>query len=156
MTSEIARVDDELRRAYEGGAWHGPALREVLAGVSSERAAARPVPGGHTIWEIVAHLAAWDEVVARRMTESLAIEMPEASNFPPVTAAEPVAWDQALAELDRRHRALRDVVARLDPSRLGEAAAGKNYSLAVMLHGVAQHMAYHGGQIALLKKLAAG
>jgi hypothetical protein len=52
MTSEIARIDDELRRAYEGGAWHGPALREVLAGVSSETAAERPVPGGHTIWEM--------------------------------------------------------------------------------------------------------
>jgi hypothetical protein len=90
-------------------------------------------------WEIVAHLSAWDEVVARRVTESLAIEMPEAGNFPPVTAAGPAAWDQALAELDRRHRALRKVIAHLDPSRLDEAAARKNYSLAVMLHGVPNH-----------------
>ena len=156
MTNDIARIDDELRRAYVGGAGHGPALREVLAGVLSATAAARPVPGGHTIWEIVAHLAAWDEVVARRITESLAIEMPEGGNFPAVTAEGPAAWEQALAELERRHRALREVVALLDPARLEETAAGQNYSLAVMLHGVAQHMAYHGGQIALLKKLAAG
>ena len=153
LTGEIARIDDELSRAYNGEPWHGPSLREVLRGVSAEAAATRPVPGGHSIWEIVVHLAAWDEVVTRRITESRAVEAPDGGNFPPVTGSGPAAWAEALAELDRRHQELRRVVAGLSVARLGETVAGKDYPVAFMLHGVAQHMAYHAGQIAVLKKL---
>jgi uncharacterized damage-inducible protein DinB len=156
LTGEIARIDDELSRAYDGEPWHGPSLREVLRGVSAETAAARPVPGGHSIWEIVVHLAAWDEVVARRITASRAVEAPDGGNFPPVTGSGPAAWAEALAELDRRHQELRMVVAGLAVARLGETVAGKDYPVALMLHGVAQHRAYHAGQIALLKELGAG
>src|ERR1700752_4033845 len=102
MIGEIARIEDELRRAYEGGAWHGPGLREVLLGITSGAATARPVPGGHTIWEIVVHLSSWDDVVARRIAEARAIETPEGGNFPPVNAKDPAEWDVALGELERR------------------------------------------------------
>jgi hypothetical protein len=30
LTGELARIDDELRGAYDGDCWHGPPLREVL------------------------------------------------------------------------------------------------------------------------------
>ena len=43
VKSEAARIAEQLTRAYEGGAWHGPAVREVLAGVTADAAAARPV-----------------------------------------------------------------------------------------------------------------
>ena len=36
LTGEIARIHDELSRAYDGEPWHGPSLREVLRGVSAE------------------------------------------------------------------------------------------------------------------------
>lgn len=49
---EVRRIQDQLQRAYEGAAWHGPALQEVLNGVSASAAAARPLPHAHSIWEI--------------------------------------------------------------------------------------------------------
>jgi hypothetical protein len=36
---------------------------------------------------------------------------------------------------------------------LDTTVPGKDYTYAVMLHGAAQHVLYHAGQIALLKKL---
>ena len=36
LTGELARIDDELRRAYDGECWHGPPLRAVLADTSPE------------------------------------------------------------------------------------------------------------------------
>jgi len=42
-----------VKRAFDGPMWHGPALAELVAGVSSEEAAAHPVPGAHSIWELV-------------------------------------------------------------------------------------------------------
>ena len=38
--SEIKRINDQLKRAFEGKAWHGPSVSEVLADVTAEQAAA--------------------------------------------------------------------------------------------------------------------
>jgi uncharacterized damage-inducible protein DinB len=153
LTGELARIADELRRAYDGDCWHGPPLREVLKGVSAVSAAAKHPRLVHSIWALVNHLSAWVEVVARRITEKRAIMTPDAGDFPPVTETSEGAWAAALEDLDRQHRKLLDVVAGLDAARLDETVPGKDYPAAVMLHGTAQHYAYHAGQIALLKKL---
>jgi hypothetical protein len=153
MTTESARIDDQLRRGYDGPCWHGPAFREVLAGVTAEVAARHHPAVTHSIWTLVAHTSAWVEVVRRRLAEWRTIDLFPADDFPPVTDPSPAAWDATLAEFDRRLRDLRDAVAGLDPARLDEVAPGTDSPVAVMLHGTAQHMAYHAGQIALLKKL---
>ena len=49
--SEAADLARELETLAHGDAWHGPALDELLEGVSAEMAAARPIAGAHTIWE---------------------------------------------------------------------------------------------------------
>ncbi|MDG3005066.1 DinB family protein [Paludisphaera mucosa] len=151
--AELEGLIDDLRRGYDGEPWHGPSLRKVLEGVTAEAADARPVPGGHTIRELVAHLAAWDDVVARRIAERRAMEEPDVGDFPAVVGAGPEAWAADFRELDARHAALLDVLADLDPARLPETVAGKDYSIAHMVRGAAQHMAYHAAQIGLLKKL---
>ena len=53
---ESERIADPLRRAWEGEAWHGPPLKEILAGVTAAQAAARPAAAAHSIWEIVHHI----------------------------------------------------------------------------------------------------
>src|SRR5262249_15542045 len=147
--------DDELHRAYDGNCWHGPPLREVLQGVTAEAAARKHPPLVHSIWAIVNHLAAWVEVVVLRITERRAGTGPGTREFPPVPPTSTDAWHASLAELERQQGQLRQVVAALDPARLDEIVPGKDYPVSVMLHGTAQHFAYHAGQIALLKKLVA-
>jgi hypothetical protein len=151
--TELTRIDDELRRAYDGDCWHGPPLREVLTGVTAAQAASRHPQLTHSIWALVNHLAVWVGVVADRITEWRPITEPDDGNFPPVTDTSEEAWAAALDDLDRQHRKLLDVVAGLDAAKLDEIVPGKDYPVAVMLHGTAQHFAYHAGQIALLKKL---
>jgi hypothetical protein len=153
LPGELARIDDELRRAYDGDCWHGPPLRAVLNDITVEAAAAKHPQLVHSIWALVHHLSAWVEVVARRITERRAIESPDPGDFPPVTDTSAAAWTAALADLDRRHNQLLGVIAGLDPAQLDEPAPGKTYPIAVMLHGTVQHYAYHAGQIALLNKL---
>lgn len=153
MTGELARIDDELRRAYDGDCWHGPPLREVLKDITAKTAAAKHPQLVHSIWALVNHLAVWIGVAADRITEWRSITEPDAGNFPPVTDASEAAWAAALDDLDRQHRKLLNVVAGLDAAKLDAIVPGKDYPVAVMLHGTAQHFAYHIGQIALLKKL---
>ncbi len=152
--SETARIADQLRRAFDGDAWHGDSVFEILEGVTAAQAAARPIPGAHTIWELVLHIAAWDGAVLRRLG-GVAVDLSGAKNFPPIGDASEEAWRKALAEVRRGHEELVSVVAALSDSRLCEMVPGKQgayYTFYYMLHGVVQHELYHAGQIAILKK----
>jgi hypothetical protein len=61
-------------------------------------------------------------------------------------------WSQTVERLHHSTDALIEAVTRLSESSLGDPVPGRDYSVYVLLHGIAQHKAYHGGQIALLKK----
>jgi heme-degrading monooxygenase HmoA/uncharacterized damage-inducible protein DinB len=148
---EAAELADEIRRIGDGDAWHGPALGELLAGVSAERAAARPLPGAHTIWEIVLHVAAWTDVFRRRL-EGQAVEEPEEGDYPPVGETSGRAWAEATARLSAAHDRLRGAVARLSPAQLEAKVPGRPYSARFQVGSAIRHVVYHSGQIGLLKK----
>ena len=59
---EVRRIVELARQALEGEAWHGPAVLEILEGMSATVAATKPVPGAHSIWEILRHLSYKQEV----------------------------------------------------------------------------------------------
>jgi len=148
--SEAHRISDQLKRAMHGEAWHGPSIQELLAGVTAEQAAARPVAGGHSIWELVLHITTWERTALRRLRGE-ATEPTDAENWP-VAAGGEAAWQEARAALERGNAALADAVRSLSDAELLAIVPGERYSVYVLLHGVVQHDLYHGGQIALLKK----
>ena len=150
--SESKRIADQLHRAYAGGAWHGPALGQLLRGVSAKQAAARPLRGAHTIWELVLHITAWKRAVYRRM-QGKALALSPAENFPPMPKATTANWRKTLAALWTAQNDLHRAISALPESRLKKIVPGKRYSLYFMLHGLVQHDLYHAGQIALLKKM---
>jgi uncharacterized damage-inducible protein DinB len=153
MTSktETALLSDQLRRAFEGDAWHGPALLELLQDVDSARAAAKPLPDVHSIWELLLHIAAWDGAACHRLGGEK-VQLTGVANFPIVPKPTEGAWRKAVAQVKRTHGVLVKTVASLPESRLRERVPGKKYDFYFMLHGVAQHELYHAGQIAILKK----
>jgi uncharacterized damage-inducible protein DinB len=151
MASELARIRGELRRAFEGEAWHGPAVLELLRDVTVQQAAARPIAGAHSIWELVLHIAAWENAGRRRLEGDRA-ELPDEENFPPVNDTSEAAWQRAIEELKIGHSKLYDAIAGLEESRLDEPILDGMRSVYITLHGVIQHDLYHAGQIALLKK----
>jgi len=150
--SESARIADQLRYAFHGQAWHGPSVLELLSEVDAATAAAHPLPDVHSIWELVLHIAAWDEAVNLRIVANKPVSRKGDKNFPPVRNESQAAWKKAIVHLKTTHAALIKTVAALPDSRLQDRVPGKNYNVYFMLHGVAQHELYHAGQIALLKK----
>jgi uncharacterized damage-inducible protein DinB len=150
--NETARIQDQLQRAFDGSAWSGPSFWQLLKDVFVDKAAAKPLPQMHSIWEIVGHVVAWQKIVVRRLAGEKIIEVAECENWPPVLQASAAAWKRALEELEESHRHLWEAVGRLQDARLEDPVPGQDYSVYVMLHGVVQHNLYHAGQIALLKK----
>src|SRR5215469_7263298 len=144
--SQIDMVIDELKRSFDGEAWHGPALMEILDGIDARTAAARPLPTAHSIWELVLHLAAWEDVVRRRI-HGENCTLTDEQNFGHVERVNDSAWQQAVGNLRDKHARLLETVSKLPDSRLNDRVPGKDYNLLFMLLGVVQHAAYHGGQI---------
>ena len=152
--SETARLADQIRRAFEGEAWHGDSLLELLADVDAETAAARPIKNAHSIWELVLHIAAWDDAVLRRAGDK-AVELSDNQNFPPVTDTSNGAWRKAIESAKQTHNQLVQAVAAFPDSQLNEQVPGKKekyYNFFYMFSGIVQHELYHAGQIALLRK----
>jgi uncharacterized damage-inducible protein DinB len=146
------RLLDQLNRAYGGEAWHGPALRNLLDGISESHARQRPIRSGHSVIELIAHIGNWMDAVARRLggnvvKSSTVEDWPDVSNVP---------WPQALEQLDRAQSRLCDAVARLSADDLEKPVPGEKYSMHGEILGVLQHTVYHAGQIGILKKALGG
>jgi uncharacterized damage-inducible protein DinB len=151
MTTEVDRIRDQLRRAFQGEAWHGPSLMELISDIDAARAAAKPLPRAHSIWEIVLHVAAWEDAVRRRI-EGEAVELSGEKDWPPVRDPGSAAWKATLDGLKQGHEALDRTVSRLDDAKLLGPVPGRDYTVYFLLHGVIQHDLYHAGQIAVLRK----
>jgi uncharacterized damage-inducible protein DinB len=151
MTSEVKRIQEQLKRGFEGEAWHGPSVLQLLAGVNAVDAAARPIAGAHSIWELVLHIAAWDKAVAGRLGGDRG-ELSDEEDWPPVNDTSEAAWQEALEKLKGNHRELHDAIGGIDEARLDEPIVERMSSTYINLHGVIQHDLYHAGQIAILKK----
>lgn len=150
--TEIERIQDQMKRAYDGDPWPGPSLRKALDGVTASVAARRPLAGAHTIWELVLHVAAWKEV-ARQRLEWKPVEEPAEGDFPTITETNEEAWAGALELLETNHRKLLEVVNDAgDEWQFDKLVPVGGKSVYETMHGILQHDIYHAGQIMLLRK----
>ncbi len=154
-TDEITR---QVAQIQDGDPWYGPSIARVLEGVGHEAAAARPIAGAHSIWEIVLHMRSWVDEVSRRLETGVARE-PEAGDWPEPPAPTAARWRQARSGLADAHARLQRRLGDLPADRLGamvgdqrNPALGTGVTCHAMLHGLLQHDAYHLGQISLLRK----
>jgi hypothetical protein len=152
---ETERLSSLFREAISGQPWHGPSLAAVLEGVDAAMASARPIDSAHSIGEIVLHLTGWTREVARRLDGGTPAP-PAGGDWP---ALDEVEWTTARADLFSAHEDLLSALARFPDSRLDDviggerdAPLGTGVSYRDMILGALQHDAYHGAQIALVRK----
>jgi uncharacterized damage-inducible protein DinB len=155
-------VQDALQRQIAatdaGDPWYGSSRAVLLEGLTAREAAAHPIPGGHSIWELVLHMTAWTQEVERRLAGNEPGE-PQAGDWPPVGAVTAARWRAACSALAEAHASLLAAVAALpadrwsDPvGKLRQPALGTGVTIGGMLVGIAQHDAYHIGQLAILRQ----
>ena len=143
-------IADQISRAFRGESWHGPSVREVLAGVSAEVAAAHPVAGAHSIWEIVLHIIGGYNLVLRRVRGERVQLAPE-EEWPLVVEVSSDAWRESQQTLEQLNQQLQSAVRAFPAERLSQEL-GSEYSAYIQFLGAPQHDLYHAGQIVVLKK----
>lgn len=156
--NELHRVAALNARVMTGDPWHAGNIAALLADVSAASAAAHPVPGAHSIWEIVLHLTGWARQATTRL-EGGEAATPVEGDWPRVGTPSPARWRHARAALVTAYEDLGRAVSALPPSRLErptkdyrESPDGAGASHDVTVHGAIHHAIYHAGQIALLKR----
>jgi len=149
--AERDRIVNQLERAFEGEAWHGPSVLEALEGVTWKKALLKPVPKAHSVWELVLHMTAWEDVVRRRLLGE-SPDITDEENWPKVKDQSSAAWARALEALRAGHLKLRGTAAGISDNLLDQSPTGKHSTRYVLLHGIIQHDIYHAGQISILKK----
>jgi uncharacterized damage-inducible protein DinB len=147
LTELLSMVDE----AFDRKAWHGTTLLGSLRGLDSERAARRPGPDRHNIWELVVHAAYWKYTVRRRLTGEKRGSFPLAGSnwFERPSAGATFRADVRL--LVDQHLALRATIAALPERALAERTG--TITKDFLIRGIAAHDLYHAGQIQLLKRL---
>jgi len=148
---EIQRIAEQVASGYLDGAWPGVSVRNLFHEMPSPDAAAHPIIGGHSAWEIALHISYWHDAVRRRLSGEVVEYAPD-EDWPRPSPPTDEAWRSALEGVDRAHEALVETIRTLSPERLDDVVPGKTFSVYFMLHGVPQHDLYHGGQVMMLTK----
>ena len=152
MSDDLARIEQQLRLAIEGPAWHGPSVLETLADVSAADAHAHPIAGAHSIWELVLHLAATYELVLRRLAGD-SRQLSPAEDWATVSEPTEQGWQSAIQRLREVNYAARAAVVDFPADALDRPlVAVPPYTAWVQFIGLTQHDLYHAGQIVLLKR----
>lgn len=146
-------IADQIKRAFGGESWHGPSVREALEGVSAEDAAAHPIAGAHSIWEIVLHMTGGYRLLLRRVRGERAQLSPE-EEWPAVADFSSAAWRDTQQALEQLNQQLQSAVRAFPAERLSQEM-GSEYTAYTQFSGTPQHDVYHAGQIVLLKKALA-
>ena len=147
-------IADQLQRTFDGAAWHGDAVFQILQGVTPEQAAQRVLPKAHTIWELVLHITAWEEVVLKSLRGEPYVMLHGEDDWPPVRDTRAAAWLAAIARLKDITERLRQAMLSFPEARLRETIPGQNFTFYIAMHGIVHHNLYHAGQMAILKKMA--
>jgi uncharacterized damage-inducible protein DinB len=144
--NEIARIEKMLAGAYDGNAWHGPNVKSTLAKINAGDKDAR-IGNGHSIIELVGHMAAWRHFVAERLKGNAGFQVTDENNFPVIEK-----WETALQSLEETQKELLSAIKQCTEEKLLEEVPTRKYNFYTLLHGIIQHDIYHIGQIVMIQK----
>jgi uncharacterized damage-inducible protein DinB len=150
--TEVERIADQIKRALDGPAWHGPSVNEILSGVDSTLAGTLPKDGVHTIWELLLHISVWIRIVRMRIDgERTPKDIDPKQDWPSIEDSSEAAWTEAVRQLRTEYELLINHCLRLTDAELSKPVPGMDYTYYFILHGVVQHTLYHAGQMAFIK-----
>jgi len=146
MDSRMSQIADAYHRATVGDAWYGPSLEELLKKISAELAAVPPVPGSHSILELLQHLLLWNDRVLNATDEHPMPKWQADKEW----AEPPIPWKELLAHWHKSRDLLEERIRKFPVGDLKKQVAGRDYDYEVLLRGIVEHAIYHSGQIAMV------
>ena len=152
MTQECSRIADQLRRAFGGDAWHGPPIRDALAGVTAGQALTKPLPGAHSVWELLLHIEIYVDLAQGAAEGTPMPRLYGTEKDWPAAEGGEAEWPAVQKRVMDGAEQLAKTIEGFGDSRLTDIVPGRAYDFYHLFHGIVQHSLYHAGQIAMLKR----
>jgi len=149
MTTRTQQIADAYRAATIKDAWYGPSLAELLLQTSPELATKSPVPGAHSISQLLQHLLLWNERV-RNTSDTNPLPRWQADKE---WAEAAVPWNELVLRWTQSRDLLEERLRTFPLADLSKQVPGRGYAYEVMLEGIVQHTIWHAGQIAMLSSV---
>lgn len=147
--TETARIQNLMQQVYSGNCFHGDSIAHLLNGVTPESASWKPDPTTHSIWEILLHMTAWQNVIRERLTSPTLVNL----NYPAPPAPTIENLSRTLDEFRDAVFALNEATGKFPEDKLEKGVPGRGYTFDVLLHGAIHHNLYHVGQVSLLNAM---
>ena len=130
-------------------------FEQAIADLPDDLRARKPPKATHTVWQLVEHLriAQWDILEFSRNPRHVSPEWP--SGYWPLTATPPSeeAWNASVKAFQSNRRAMQKLVASPSTDLFARIPHGDGQTILREALLVADHNAYHLGQIVQLRRL---
>jgi len=145
---------DHVRNLLAGGHAHLP-FKDAVADWPRALRGAKPSGQPFTPWRLLEHIriTQWDIVEFTKSARHVSPKWP--SGYWPSTDEPPdeAAWDQSVAQVERDRRAMERIVLNRKTDLFARIPHGTGQTVLREALLVADHTAYHVGQLVLLKRL---
>ena len=157
MNTEILKIAEQLKEAYEGDPWFGKNAKALLA--EAEVVDVFETPNGqHSVLELLWHIITWRDFTLSRLRPAPVKNTTfyEQHDWRKLNTADKSLWHAGLKKLAAVHNELVEVLQQQQDSLLIEHVPERDYDFRKLLYGIVQHDIYHLGQIAYITKLLKG
>ena len=148
---EVNRVMEMLSNTYNGSAWHGASMLEILKGIDAVQAF-QATDHIHRICELVQHITTWRIYAIKKLEGDKQFDVSKEDNWKSFDRQDEEAWKDILTQLDESQTKLISALKHFPDEKLQDTVPGKAYDFYTLIHGVIQHDLYHLGEIALLAR----
>ncbi|HEY3926777.1 MAG TPA: DinB family protein [Candidatus Koribacter sp.] len=151
--NEIARLQHLMQQTYSGNCFHGDSVAQIFNSIDVPTAIWKPEGAAHSIWQIVLHMTAWQNVIRQRLTSSVLVTLDDAHNYPAPPEATIENLSKSFDEFRDSVAALIHAIGQTPEEQLDRPVPVRGYTFDVLLHGAIHHNLYHAGQISLLSAM---
>jgi uncharacterized damage-inducible protein DinB len=150
----ISNYISQLYELYCGENWLGESFEKKLSKENETSAFEQPVPGVHSVAEIVWHCIYWRETLIKRMEGDPGYRdrTVDECNFLPPERLQEMGWEALRNDLEISQKRMNDLLAQRADNFLDVLYDGTN-SYRYLIEGIIQHDSYHLGQIGLVQKI---
>lgn len=158
MNMTIQYYSQQLEAINYKSLWLGQNVMEKIDGISDHTAFIRPLPGLHSVAEIIGHLIALNIDVINKMKYHFDLQQVyQPEHWRSNKELETVGWKQLKDDYEKSILSILVLIGNKDDSFLEKTYIEDNsrskYPFEFALEGVIHHTLYHLGQIGIIIKL---
>jgi uncharacterized damage-inducible protein DinB len=154
MNTEINRIIESMKEAWDGDPWFGRNIKSLLREVKPEQSLQKP-QGQHSMLELLWHMINWKEFVLSRLRQdkSFPLHYFENNDWKALDHEDAALWDKGMEKFESLHHELCMELLLHNDDLLEKTVKERKYYFRKLLNGIIQHDVYHAGQIVYVNKL---